>query len=444
MRRPNWCGSVFLAIIMGIGAANQGRGDAFLDAIDAIVALHGGTGADPATVENAAWALGFIYSDLEVIKATGYGSYALNPQFHEWMKTAMVAITGPGHTGAFTPAGIVALLDQLGIVATQGELAWRVNTLRQLIADFPEIVADLTDDEKAALDDTLDSMGAADALLPAGLDREAGNGDLEEALRQAMGGFSPFSSPVQLSRNLMAGQLLRGLGPGMGGGNSNWMPSGEGNSAWGINTWGEDWSAADEEGLSLTVLPYFQGGDECTSFSVGLPLFWTTIEDMASDDYYAFGVDGTVRHELGGGAFVGAHAALIDNYNDLLDDNEFISAVGGPFAGVAVPLSERLVATCAVISEGIYTEKADATWYVAGGVGLSALVVDNVAVHVHGLYYRNMDTYNSGDDSDFVDVGGAVEVLVGERTSVSVGLGTVLNAEDYDSIVASIGLRQSF
>jgi hypothetical protein len=429
------CGSLFLAIVVGFGALPGARGDAFLDAIDAIIAAHVGTGADPMAVEDAAWAVGFIYSDIELILATGYDSYTLNPQFNGWLQTAVAAFTDPVHDGMLTPEGIVALLNEVGVAATREELQTRLAILRQILEDNPEAAAEVNAE---ALGEILETLDATALLLGGGA-----MGDREDELRQAMGGFSPFSAPIQLSRNLLSRNLLRGLSASpTGGGESRWL--GSESAFWGIDTWGESWEAAGEDGLSLATLPYYQGGCGATSFAVGLPLFWTTIDDMASDTFWAVGLDGMVRQDLGGGFFVGGHAAVISNYAEMLEDNQYFSAAAGPFAGVSWPISERFVVTGAVLTEGVYTEHTSSTWYVAAGAGLSVLPVDNVALHLYGLYYRNMDTYNAGEDNDFFDVGATVEVFMGERTSVTLGGGTIFEADGYDSFTANLGFKRAF
>jgi hypothetical protein len=415
------------------------RADRFLDTIDAVIAMHepfttSMTGPEKTAfmeqVDDAVWGMGYIFSDLEMIVATGYGSYTLNPQFHKWMKDMMVGVSNAGHSGMFTAQGIVDFIGTLGLDPAQGDFQQRMAILRQLIQDYPEVLNDLTQQEKDALDQLLDDLDDAALLLRAGGSPGAPE-NWEEALRQRMGGFSPFSAPIQLSRNLMNRNLLRNLDAGCGG-----VP------AVGLQAWGDDWELDEEDGINLAVNPYYCGGNETTQYSIGLPLFWTSIDEMESDSFWAVALDSMVRQELGGGFFVGGHLAGVSNYAEMLDDNQFFSLAGGPFAGWAVPVSERIVASCAVLSEGIYTEKADATWYVSGGVGVSALLHDGIVLHLFGSYYRTMDTYTEDDDADFFDLGGALDFAVGERTCLSIGASTISGADGADSVTVSIGIRR--
>jgi hypothetical protein len=423
--------AVFLAVLGAFCLFTDLRADKFLDAIDDVVNMHSGlTTAQQDEVRNAAWAMGYIFSEVEMIVATGYSGYTPAGDFDSWVKDMMVAITNPAHNGMFTAQGIIGFIDALGLDPLQGDFQQRMAILRQLLQDHPEVLADLTQGERAAMDQLLDDLDDAALLLPAGGGRGAPQ-NWEEALRQRMGGFSPFSAPVQLSRNLMNRQLLRSLDAGCGGA-----------PGVGIQAWGDDWELDEEDGLNLAVNPYYYGGNETTKYSVGLPLFWTSIDEMESDSFWAVALDGMVQQDLGGGVFVGGHLAGVSNYAEMLEDNQFFSVSGGPFVGWAVPVSERIVATCAVSSEGVYTEKADATWFVAGGVGVSALVYDGVVLHVYGSYYRTMDTYDEDDDADFFDVGGAVDVSLGERTCLTIGASTISGADGADAVTFSVGIRR--
>lgn len=217
-------------------------------------------------------------------------------------------------------------------------------------------------------------------------------------------------------------------------------------SAWGVTTWMQDSRIADAaDAVSLGGQPYVRKVNDDVTWSLGTPLLYANFAEVEDDDQWSGGFDGVVERALGHGLFIGAHGALLDHYAEALDDNSFLSFSGGPYVGLTRSVTERLALTAMVLTEGIATEKAEDTWYVACGGGASYRLTGAVSANLFGLYYTNMDTYTDDEDRDFVEVGVGLEAALSEQTAVQCDISTFCCAHDIErSTMVTLGLTRAF
>ena len=262
----------------------------------------------------------------------------------------------------------------------------------------------------------------------------AGAQTLEEmvsAARLALGGFGFGSLPVALALRMMQMDLAGGLHP--------YHHSVRG----GVHAWMQDGELDDEDHRTLGLMPHVESENDGLMWTLGVPLTYGDFARMEDDDCLAGGIEGTVQQTLDNGIFFGLRAAGLQHYVKGLPGNEFLSLSAGPFAGTSVELADGLVATGMGLLEGISTEFEDDTAYVAGGLGLSYMATENVALHAFGIYCNNLDGYGD-EDRDFFDVGGRVEVGLGGTTAVSASVSTILESDDSQSVTVSISLTREF
>ncbi len=250
-----------------------------------------------------------------------------------------------------------------------------------------------------------------------------------------MAGFAPHSGPVTLGRNTVRGRLatLHPFHHSIRGGIDTWVQRGE---------WDND-TLHDEDKDTIGMVPYIESEEDGLLWSVGCPLLFTDLVHIEEDESWAGGVEGMVQKTFEDGLFVGLRGAGLIHYAEGLPDNDFLSLSAGPFVGKSVELAEGIVATGMGLLEGLLTEYEDDTAYFMGGLGLSYMPTEKLALHAFGLYCNNLNPYGD-EDQEFFDVGGRVELGVGENAALGVSVSTILDSQDVSAVTVSLSWSRQF